>query len=107
MTITKEILLEFEKKVKKVYEEGKILAPVHLSGNNEDILIEIFKGIDRDDWVFSSWRNHYHALLHGIDEDELFNKILDGRSMSINSRIEIFILLQLLVESYLSHLVQH
>ncbi len=86
MTITKEILLEFEKKVKKVYEEGKILAPVHLSGNNEDILIEIFKGIDRDDWVFSSWRNHYHALLHGIDEDELFNKILDGRSMSINSK---------------------
>ena len=86
MTITKEILLEFEKKVKKVYEEGKILAPVHLSGNNEDILIEIFKGIDKDDWVFSSWRNHYHALLHGIDEDELFNKILDGRSMSINSK---------------------
>ena len=86
MTITKEILLEFEKKVKKVYEEGKILAPVHLSGNNEDILIEIVKGIDRDDWVFSSWRNHYHALLHGIDEDELFNKILDGRSMSINSK---------------------
>ena len=86
MTITKETLLEFEKKVKKVYEEGKILAPVHLSGNNEDILIEIFKGIDRDDWVFSSWRNHYHALLHGIDEDELFNKILDGRSMSINSK---------------------
>jgi TPP-dependent pyruvate/acetoin dehydrogenase alpha subunit len=86
MTITKETLLEFEKKVKEVYEEGKILAPIHLSGNNEDILIEIFKNIDRDDWVFSSWRNHYHALLHGIDEDELFNKILDGRSMSINSK---------------------
>ena len=31
-------------------------------------------------------RNHYHALLHGIDEHELFNKILDGRSMSINSK---------------------
>ena len=86
MSVTKEQLINFEKKVKKVYEEGKILAPVHLSGNNEDILIEIFKKIDREDWVFSSWRNHYHALLHGLDEHELFNKILDGRSMSINSK---------------------
>jgi pyruvate dehydrogenase E1 component alpha subunit len=84
--ITKEDLINFEKKVKEVYEAGKIRAPVHLSGNNEDILIEIFKSVDKNDWVFSSWRNHYHALLHGIEEDELFRKILDGRSMSINSK---------------------
>lgn len=86
MEITKEDLINFEKKVKEVYEAGKIRAPVHLSGNNEDILIEIFKSVDKNDWVFSSWRNHYHALLHGIEEDELFRKILDGRSMSINSK---------------------
>tara|TARA_B100000035_G_scaffold63895_1_gene51821 strand:+ start:33019 stop:33609 length:591 start_codon:yes stop_codon:yes gene_type:complete len=84
--ITKEDLINFEKKVKEVYEAGKIRAPVHLSGNNEDILIEIFKSVDKNDWVFSSWRNHYHALLHGIEEDELFRKILDGRSMSVNSK---------------------
>ena len=86
MEITKEDLINFEKKVKEVYEAGKIRAPVHLSGNNEDILIEIFKSVDKNDWVFSSWRNHYHALLHGIEEDELFRKILDGRSMSVNSK---------------------
>ena len=86
MEITKEDLINFEKKVKEVYEAGKIRGPVHLSGNNEDILIEIFKSVDKNDWVFSSWRNHYHALLHGIEEDELFRKILDGRSMSINSK---------------------
>ena len=86
MSVTKKQLIEFEKKVKKVYEAGKIKAPVHLSGNNEDILIEIFKSIDKNDWVFSSWRNHYHALLHGIEEDVLFEKILSGRSMSINSK---------------------
>ena len=74
MEITKEDLINFEKKVKEVYEAGKIRAPVHLSGNNEDILIEIFKSVDKNDWVFSSWRNHYHALLHGIEEDELFKK---------------------------------
>lgn len=86
MSVTKKQLIEFEKKVKKVYEAGKIKAPVHLSGNNEDILIGIFKSIDKNDWVFSSWRNHYHALLHGIEEDVLFEKILNGRSMSINSK---------------------
>ena len=85
MQITKDYLINFEKRVKKVYEDGKIRAPVHLSGNNEDILIDIFKNVNQDDWVFSSWRNHYHALLHGMDSEELFSKILDGRSMSINS----------------------
>ena len=86
MTITKQQLIDFEKRVKLIYEEGKIRGPVHLSGNNEDVLIKIFENIDKVDWVFSSWRNHYHALLHGIDEEELFSKILDGRSMSINSK---------------------
>ena len=56
-----------------------------MSGNNEKQLIEIFKKIDKDDWVFSSWRNHYHALLHGFDSEELFNLIVEGRSMGINS----------------------
>ena len=46
MSVTKKQLIEFEKKVKKVYEAGKIKAPVHLSGNNEDILIEIFIEVD-------------------------------------------------------------
>jgi len=58
----KKDLIDFEKKVQKVYEAGEINAPVHLSGNNEDQLIGIFKKIDKDDWVFSNWRNHYHAL---------------------------------------------
>ena len=83
--MNKKDLINFEKKVQKVYEEGKITAPIHLSGNNEDQLIEIFKKIDKDDWVFSSWRNHYHALLHGFDPDKLFDLIVEGRSMGINS----------------------
>ena len=83
--MNKQDLIEFEKRVQKAYEAGKIKAPVHLSGNNEDQLIEIFKKIDKDDWVFSNWRNHYHALLHGFDSEELFNLILEGRSMGINS----------------------
>jgi pyruvate dehydrogenase E1 component alpha subunit len=83
--MNKQNLIDFEKRVKKVYEAGEIKAPIHLSGNNEDQLIKIFKNIDKDDWVFSSWRNHYHALLHGFDPEELFNLIKEGRSMGINS----------------------
>lgn len=83
--MNKNDLIEFEQKVKATYEAGKITAPVHLSGNNEDQLIEIFQKINKDDWVFSTWRNHYHALLHGFDSEKLFNLILEGRSMGIIS----------------------
>ena len=46
-----------------IYEKGKIRAPIHLSGNNENQLIKIFKKVKKQDWVFSTWRSHYHALL--------------------------------------------
>ena len=83
--MNKQELINFELKVKEAYEAGKIKAPVHLSCNNEEQLIKIFKKVNEDDWVFTSWRNHYHALLHGFDPEELFNLIVEGRSMSINS----------------------
>ena len=69
--ITKEKLIKFEEDIKRIYETGKIKAPIHLSGNNEESLIKIFKKIKKKDWVFSTWRNHYHALLHGISPDWL------------------------------------
>ena len=86
MKDTKKKLIDFEIKVKDIYEKGNILAPVHLSGNNEEALIKIFKKIKHNDWVFSSWRNHYHALLKGMPEKDLLNQICKGRSMSVNSK---------------------
>jgi TPP-dependent pyruvate/acetoin dehydrogenase alpha subunit len=83
--MTKDELIAFEKEVARHYEAGEIHSPVHLSGGNEDALIKIFKSIRPIDWVLSSWRNHYHALLHGIPPDELMRQILAGRSMYINS----------------------
>ena len=67
--LNKNELIEFEQEIKKIYESGKIKAPIHLSGNNEDQLIKIFKKIKKNDWVFSTWRNHYHALLKGIPKN--------------------------------------
>ena len=83
--VNKEKLINFEKEIKKIYESGKIKAPIHLSGNNEIELIKIFKKIKKKDWVFCSWRNHYHAILKGISTEELKKDIIGGRSMSINS----------------------
>ena len=57
-------LIDFEIEIKELYESGKIRA-TNLSGNNEEELINIVKK-KRNDWVISTWRSHYHALLHGI-----------------------------------------
>ncbi len=45
--INKKDLINFELDIKKIYEAGKIKAPIHLSGNNEDSLISIFKKIKK------------------------------------------------------------
>ena len=85
ITLTPQDLIDFETKVKETYEAGKIKGPIHLAKNNEEQLIEIFQYVSEDDWVFVPWRNHYHALLHGVDPDKLFNSILEGRSMGTNN----------------------
>ena len=90
VTTTKEELIYFETVVKQRYENGDILAPVHLSKDNEDELIEIFQYVHPDDWVFSAWRNHYHALLHGMNKQELMIDILSGRSMATSSNVNKF-----------------
>ena len=81
----KQYLIDFETEVKETYEAGNIKAPVHLCGGNEEQLIEIFEQVNKDDWVFCSWRNHYHALLHGIPRDTLMDMIVRGKRMSIYS----------------------
>ena len=83
--LDKNDLINFEEEIKKIYESGKIKAPIHLSGNNEEQLIKIFKKIKKNDWVFSTWRNHYHALLKGIPREWLKKEIIAGRSMGINN----------------------
>lgn len=82
----KQSLISFEEEIKGLFLEAKIRAPVHLSRGNEEPLIEIFKQINKDDWVFSTHRSHYHALLKGIDPDWLRNEILAGRSIHLNNK---------------------
>jgi TPP-dependent pyruvate/acetoin dehydrogenase alpha subunit len=85
-----EELIHFENKIVKSWDAGKIRGPVHLSGGNEKPLIEIFKRISKNDWVFSTWRSHYHALLKGVSPDWLEKEILEGRSITIVNKDEKF-----------------
>ena len=85
-----EELIHFENKIVESWETGKIRGPVHLSGGNEKHLIEIFKRISENDWVFSTWRSHYHALLKGLSPDWLETEILEGRSITIVNKDEKF-----------------
>jgi pyruvate dehydrogenase E1 component alpha subunit len=83
-------LVQFERKMADHWESGKVKGPIHLSGGNEKELIEIFKRIKKSDWVFSTWRSHYHALLKGIPSEWLEQEILDGRSITIINKEEKF-----------------
>jgi TPP-dependent pyruvate/acetoin dehydrogenase alpha subunit len=78
-----EELIHFENKIVESWEAGKIRGPIHLSNGNEEQLIQIFKRISKNDWVFSTWRSHYHALLKGISPKWIENEILDGKSITI------------------------
>lgn len=85
-------LRKFEKDLAKLFEEGKINAPLHLCGGNEKQLISIFKEIKEHDYVFSTHRSHYHYLLKGGSAEKLLDEVLGketgickgkGRSMHI------------------------
>jgi len=82
----KEDLIEFEEEIKELFLQGKIKSPVHLSVGAEEGLIEIFENIKSDDWVFSTHRSHYHALLKGIPKEWLKKEILENRSIHINNK---------------------
>ena len=76
-------LIDFENDIITHWEGGEIRGPIHLSNGNEKELIKIFNKIGIEDWVFSTWRSHYHALLHGMEPSVLKQKILDGKSITI------------------------
>lgn len=79
--IKKKDLIDFEKKIVVEYNEGRIPYPVHLSSGTETFLINIFKKIKKEDWVFTNWRSHYHLLLKTQDKNLSYNLIKRGSSM--------------------------
>lgn len=87
---TSQTLIDFENLIVKHWEEGKIRGPIHLSNGNEEQLIEIFSRIKTSDWVFSTWRSHYHALLKGVCPVWIEEEILKGKSITLCNMDEKF-----------------
>lgn len=81
--MTKEELIEFEEEIAALFNAGKIRAPIHLYYGNEEAIIEVFRAIRAQDWVFCSWRSHYQCLLKGVPKDRVRDEILAGRSISL------------------------
>ena len=81
--MTKKDLVQFEEEIAELFNGGNIFAPVHLYYGNEDQIINVFKKVRSQDWVFCSWRSHYQCLLKGVPPDEIKSEILAGRSISL------------------------
>ncbi|MCV6636804.1 thiamine pyrophosphate-dependent enzyme [Candidatus Albibeggiatoa sp. nov. NOAA] len=78
-----EQLTAFEQRIANIYEQGKIKAPIHLRDGNEQQLIDIFKEVNKQDYVFSTWASHLHALLKGIPSQLIEEKIVQGDSITL------------------------
>ena len=81
--MNKKELILFEEEIADLFNKGKIRAPVHLYQGNEDKIIEFFKRVNKNDWIFCSWRSHYQCLLKGVPKDEIKKEIMEGRSISL------------------------
>ena len=85
--ITKKELYEFENKIVETYKAAELRSPIHLSGSIdgvlEDFLINFFKQVKKEDWVFSTYRSHYHALLKGMPPERLYGWVLDNKSIHV------------------------
>ena len=81
--LTKEKLINFETDIAKIFNSGKIRSPIHLYYGNENYLIKFYKKIKKQDYIFCSWRSHYHCLLKGVSEKKVRKEILSGKSIAL------------------------
>lgn len=81
--LNKEQLIAFETDIADCFNNAMIKAPVHLYDGNEDQMINIFKNVKEEDWVFCTWRSHYQCLLKGVPQEQVKQDILDGKSITL------------------------
>jgi pyruvate dehydrogenase E1 component alpha subunit len=81
--LTKEQLVDFEIDIANCFNNAMIKAPVHLYDGNEEQMINIFKNVEPEDWIFTTWRSHYQCLLKGVPQEQVKQDILDGKSITL------------------------
>lgn len=57
----------FEEKIIELYPEQEIKTPVHLCIGQEAIAAGVCENLNKDDYIFSTHRNHGHYIAKGID----------------------------------------
>ena len=82
----KQRLIDYEDSIVAAFNRREIASPIHFSGGNEEQLIGIFRQIRPQDWVFATYRSHYHALLKGVPEEWLTEWIRDNKSIHLMSK---------------------
>lgn len=85
MSETKEM---FAKRVRQFEERllanmKDIFVPVHLCLGQESVAAELHEHLQKDDWLFSTHRNHGHYLAKGGSEQKLWDEIM-GLESGIN-----------------------
>lgn len=83
MNYTKQDLISFEEDIANSFNNSLIKAPIHLYYGNESQMINIFKNVKNEDWVFCTWRSHYQCLLKGVPKQLIKQDILDGKSITL------------------------
>lgn len=85
------LIREFEEKVGEQYTRAKIGGYCHLNIGEEATIVGAFSAIRPDDYIFTSYREHGHALARGIDPGaimaELYGKatgVSKGRGGSMH-----------------------
>ena len=81
--LNKEQLVAFETDIADCFNNAMIKAPVHLYDGNEEQMINVFKNVKDEDWIFCTWRSHYQCLLKGVPQDQVKQDILDGKSITL------------------------
>lgn len=87
-------LIAFENRIKALWEAGELPHLIHLCGGDEEMLVDLWgdeDGPKPGDWIFSTHRNHYHALMAGVSEEKLESLIRRGRSMFVFDREKNFV----------------
>lgn len=81
--LTKEQLVDFETDIANCFNSAMIKAPIHLYDGNEEQMINIFKNVEPEDWIFTTWRSHYQCLLKGVPQEQVKKDILEGKSITL------------------------
>ncbi|MBX3166256.1 MAG: hypothetical protein KF760_02545 [Candidatus Eremiobacteraeota bacterium] len=76
-------LAAFEEEIKECYLNKQIRAPIHLRSGLEENLLEIFREVEPQDYVYAYWASHLHCLLKGVPRDQVRQSILDGNSIAL------------------------